>query len=170
MIIPLYVFYTFLWKFWRLSIWQKNAVVLNQAIAFEIVWPFSILLVSSLWEHYILPYNCTLLCLCTLFIFFKPFSSPSARQFVFNSKFINEWWLSVWWSFASNVLAWLLAPLAAAFAYIVLYLIACQADLVCLLTRMRWMTAKGEINAFGAISTFSNYRKGSSARRQPFFI
>ena len=32
--------------------------------------------------------------------------------------------------------------------------LACQADLVCLLTRMRWMTAKGEINAFGAISTF----------------
>jgi hypothetical protein len=32
--------------------------------------------------------------------------------------------------------------------------LACQADLVCLLTRMRWMTAKGEINASGAISTF----------------
>ena len=32
--------------------------------------------------------------------------------------------------------------------------LACQADLVCLLTRMRWMSAKGEINAFGAISTF----------------
>ena len=26
-----------------------------------------------------------------------------------SSKFINEWWVSVWWSFASNVLAWLLA-------------------------------------------------------------
>lgn len=41
--------------------------------------------------------------------------------------------------------------------------LTCQADLVCLLTRMRWMTAKGEINdgqeKLGAISTF---RKANS--------
>ena len=55
--------------------------------------------------EYMLPYNCTP-CACTFF------SSRSLQQFFFfnsNSKFINEWWLSVWWSFASNVLAWLLA-------------------------------------------------------------
>ena len=49
----------------------------------------------------------------------------------------REWWMSVWWCFAANVLAWLLA---------------CQTDLVCLLTRMRWMTAKGEINGSIAIA------------------
>ena len=127
---------------------REKEEVWNWAIAFEIVWPFRILPAFRIHA----PIQLHPLCL-----YF--FSSRSLQQFFFfnsNSKFINEWWLSVWWSFASNVLAWLLA--AAAF---VLYLIACQADLVCLLTRMRWMTAKGEINAFGAISTFSNYRKGS---------
>ena len=43
--------------------------------------------------------------------------------------------------------------------------LACQADLVCLLTRMRWMTAKGEINASGAISTFKKANPSWYARK-----
>ena len=93
MIIPLlYVFYTFLWKFWRLSIWQKNAVVLNQAIAFEIVWPFSIL-TSSLLEYYMLPYNCTLLCLYIIYFFqavLFSFSAPVRLQLQ-----VHQWVMTV---------------------------------------------------------------------------
>ena len=43
--------------------------------------------------------------------------------------------------------------------------LACQADLVCLLTRMRWRTAKGEINASGAISTFKKANPSWYARK-----
>ena len=92
MIIPLlYVFYTFLWKFWRLSIWQKNAVVLNQAIAFEIVWPFSILvssLLNTTCSHTIAPFYA-----CTLFFFqavLFSFSAPVRLQLQ-----VHQWVMTV---------------------------------------------------------------------------
>ena len=48
--------------------------------------------------------------------------------------------------------------------------LACQADLVCLLTRMRWMTAKGEINASGAIFSFRKANNPFWVARKFFFL